>query len=439
MVELSYSRPAAGRDPHPSPPAGSPAAGGGPPRFPRSRLLPTTALGDAGDGRPDGGASDSGGDPGGARAGRGVIRGRWVTRVAVVAGCSAAATVAVLALVVARWPDPGGGEGPAAAFDAAVARSIEADLVLSSATWVEYVAVLLLLGGAAFRLFVSRPPFAGRGRPERVLLAAAVAGVVACLGTVPLRAVVVSGRGAAAVLDPDVTALVLTSRFGDAACLRLVALVLFGLTLSRPPRGWERRLRIIRPGATMLVFGSISARTVERAVCITAGLAALASFSMVGHPQASEPRPVLVAAQAAHVLAAAVWFGGGAVLALEIGRQRRWGSPRCTAEAVARFSTVAGVALGLAAVTGAVLARSQLASPGALVSTAYGRALVVKLLLVAGVAALGAYNHHRVVPAVVAEDDPAGWRLLGRTAAVEAVLMAVGVLVATAALTSGGF
>jgi putative copper export protein len=290
-----------------------------------------------------------------------------------------------------------------------------------------------------FRLFVARPPVAGRGTPERVLLVAAVAGAAACLATLPLRAVVVGRGGLRAAVDPDALSLVATSRFGDAACLRLVALVLFGLALARPPRGWERRLRIIRPETTVLAFGSISSRTIERAVCVAAGAVALASFSLTGHPQASEPRGLLLAAQAAHVLAASVWFGGGIVLALEIRRQRRWGSPRCTAETVARFSAVAGAALVLVAATGTVLARSQLASVAALWSTAYGRALLAKLALVGVVVALGTYNHQLLVPAVVRDDEAAGWRTLGRTAAAEGVVMAAGILVATAAMTSGGW
>ena len=54
-------------------------------------------------------------------------------------------------------------------------------------------------------------------------------------------------------------------------------------------------------------------------------------------------------------------------------------------------------------------------------------------------AALGAYNHVRLVPAVVGRDDVGAWRLLGRTAALEGAVIASAVLVATAAMTSGGF
>jgi copper transport protein len=139
------------------------------------------------------------------------------------------------------------------------------------------------------------------------------------------------------------------------------------------------------------------------------------------------------------VVAASVWFGGVAMLTLEIHQQRRNGTARASAETVARFSVLAGTCVGLVGLTGTVLASSQVTSPGALASSGYGRALVVKLTLVAVVVAMGAYNHFRLVPAVVGRDEAGAWRRLGRTAAVETVVIAVGVLVATAAMTSGGF
>src|SRR5690606_8137453 len=152
-----------------------------------------------------------------------------------------------------------------------------------------------------------------------------------------------------------------------------------------------------------------------------------------------DPRGWLVLTQATHVTATAVWFGGGVLLAVEIHHQRGGGSARCAAETVARFSAVAGVALAAAAASGPALARSQLASLGALASTAYGRALSAKLALVALVVAIGAYNHRRLVPAVARADDARAWRRLGHTAAAEGVLIGGGVLLATAAMTSGGF
>src|SRR5690606_8468205 len=143
----------------------------------------------------------------------------------------------------------------------------------------------------------------------------------------------------------------------------------------------ERRIRVIRPEGTLLLFGSVSRRTVQRAAYVLAALVVVASFAFVGHPQATEPRDLLVVSQAVHVVAASVWFGGVALLTLELHQQRRAGTARAAAETVARFSVLAGACVGLVGLTGTVLAASQLTSLGALSSTGYGRALGAKLTL----------------------------------------------------------
>jgi putative copper export protein len=370
------------------------------------------------------------------------LRRAGLRRAGAVAAATGALAVAVAvawtALVVARWPDRPGAQGQIAQLDASLTRSLVADRVLSVLAWLENVVTLLVVGGAMFRAFVTRPSAVGRRAPERLLVVAAFSGIAACIATLPLRAVVLSGDGAAAA-DLDVVRVVVTSRFGDAACLRLLGLGLFALTLLHPPPGWERRIRVIRPEGTLLLFGSVSRRTAERAAYLVAGLVVVASFTVVGHPQATEPRHLLVLSQAVHVVAASVWFGGVALLAVEIQHQRGHGTARASAETVARFSVLAGACVGLVGLTGTVLASSQLTSLGALASTGYGRALAVKLALVAVVVAMGAYNHFRLVPGVVGRDDARAWRRLAHTAAVESFVIAVGVLVATAAMTSGGF
>src|SRR4029450_3150938 len=102
----------------------------------------------------------------------------------------------------------------------------------------------------------------------------------------------------------------------DPACFPLLAVVRFALALARPPRGWGRRVFAVGGAGSVVGFLSVSRVTLERGGCVVAGLVALASFPFVGHPQASRPRGFLLVSQAVHVTAAAVWFGGGARLAL---------------------------------------------------------------------------------------------------------------------------
>jgi putative copper export protein len=85
------------------------------------------------------------------------------------------------------------------------------------------------------------------------------------------------------------------------------------------------------------------------------------------------------------------------------------------------------------------LTGGQVALRTAFWTTPYGRALVAKLAFVAVVLVVGGYNRQRVVPAIAERNDAAAWRRLRVTCVTEALVMALGVLLMTAAMTSGGF
>lgn len=157
-----------------------------------------------------------------------------------------------------------------------------------------------------------------------------------------------------------------------------------------------------------------------------AGLA-LAGPSLVGHTRAFAPSPLLVAADVLHVVAGAVWLGGlvGLVLSLRAlaGREVQ------AAQALARFSTIAGGALLAVAVAGTFLGWRILGSWSGLVGTAYGWLLLGKVAIALVVAGLGGWNRWRTLPAVEAavgfgERERAG-AAVTRTVRVEAVLLVV--------------
>jgi copper transport protein len=79
--------------------------------------------------------------------------------------------------------------------------------------------------------------------------------------------------------------------------------------------------------------------------------------------------------------------------------------------------------VGLLLVSGTIVSIVQLGSPGALLSTAYGRLLTAKLALVALLLGLAAVNRLWLTPAVVAGRAAAAGRL-ARTAAAEVALAA---------------
>ena len=215
---------------------------------------------------------------------------------------------------------------------------------------------------------------------------------------------------------------VATTPFGIAALARVAGLVVLAWSASTPTGG--------PAGGRAAALG---------------GVAVLAAFALVGHPQATPAastalRGGLVAAQVTHVLMTAIWFGGICLLAMDLRARHRLGDPRGSAAVVARFSSLAGLAVVGVTATGLALARSQVDTIAGAPDTAYGRALIAKLGCVALVVAIGGYNRQFLVPAVERSGDTAGaWRGLRRTLLAEGLVIGGGVLVATAAMTSGGF
>ena len=163
------------------------------------------------------------------------------------------------------------------------------------------------------------------------------------------------------------------------------------------------------------------------------GMAAVGvSFMFDGHTLTGDPSAVARASTLVHVVFAGVWLGGVVVMANILARRWRAAVPLDASAMALRFSRVAAVSLVLVAVAGAALAWTIVDSPSDLVSGAWGRLLILKVSLVAIAAALGAYNHFKVIPQLDAvSDNVHASRLLRRVVAVEA-----GVLLAVAAGTA---
>jgi copper transport protein len=352
-----------------------------------------------------------------------------------------AVALAWLVLVVLRRPEPlVAGDRLVLRVDTGVADSLRADRIAAFGTWIVNLTTTLVLGGVIFRTVISK----GAGRavgwsPARIVRGAAILGAAASLAVLPFRAAALAGTGRVAVVDTATLDFVATSRFGTAALLRIAGLFVAAFGVVGPAvahrHDRSRRSSGSRRSAAPAGEGSAANHLVG---ALGVGLL-LASYAWIGHPQATAaPGPLLVVSQAVHVLAVSTWFAGVVLLYLQIRAGRRAGAIRASAEVVARFSTAAGVSVLLAAVTGIVLARSQVASLDALTTGHYGRALILKLVLVAVVLAIGGYNKEFVVPRIVEQGGPAAWRRLHRTLLAEAAVLAGGVLLATTAMISGG-
>lgn len=115
-------------------------------------------------------------------------------------------------------------------------------------------------------------------------------------------------------------------------------------------------------------------------------VAALAAVAANGHAAATQPVPVSIAVEATHLVAAGAWAGG--IMALVTFRPPGgW----FRGEGIAlldRFARPAVAAFLVTAVTGVIRGWQQFTEPRELVTTAYGRVLVAKVLAVAAMVLL---------------------------------------------------
>lgn len=270
-----------------------------------------------------------------------------------------------------------------------------------------YAGVLGLAGLVAFGLLVA--PAAARRheaiarrtrRTERLLGAVAV---VASVLLVPLTAVWESGGTLASVAGAEA--------WGDG---------------MRSPAGMAALL--VTLGVTAALWGR------ERLPVLAASGAALALASVlaVGHTRSYGPSWLVLTADLVHVSAGAVWFGGLLGLAIVL-----TGSPALRvgdrAAAVTRFSTVAGVMLVALGVAGLVLFWRVAGSLPALWESDYGRAVLVKIVLLAPVVAVALWNRRVLARRLEGRDADAAAASLRRTVGFEALVVAA-VLVATGVL-----
>jgi copper transport protein len=294
------------------------------------------------------------------------------------------------------------------------------EVVATIGRWVLYLGVLLAAGGVAFLAFAHDRRQAERAVLTTVVLMAAIAAAVATVIEVPIQGALVTGLGAAALVDSTVLGQVLASTFGVAALVRLVGLALLLVGV----------VRMWRPWGSWLGIGG--------------GLVALGSLVVAGHSITTEPRWLSVGSNYIHAVTGAIWFGGLVLLGLALRCRKAADDAFGGAMMVSRFSTLATVSVLVVVAAGTALAWTEVRALRALTSTAYGWTLVVKVVLVGAILAVGRYNNRRLVPAIMrsARGGAGGhpqridaWQTLTRAVRVEAIGIVV-VLAVTAVLVN---
>lgn len=175
-----------------------------------------------------------------------------------------------------------------------------------------------------------------------------------------------------------------------------VTLAVAPLAVSVPPARALALSDVPAPGlpapdlAVPAPAGSPSARVPARVAVAVAGTALMATWALVGHAAAGEAVPLAIAANLAHVLAMSLWLGGLALIAVILRPGQRSADLSLDLVTVLpQFSRLAFGCVATLAATGGLMAVREVGSLEALISTEYGRVLLVKLLAVAVLLALG--------------------------------------------------
>ena len=254
--------------------------------------------------------------------------------------------------------------------------------------WLQYGAAVVLLGTPLFLLYgfgrgsAAEDPISAR----RILAGAALAVAVFSLAGLIAQTAVMAGSIDEALKPATLGFVVEGTALGLAYVIRAAAAA---LTLVL--------LLLLSPGRRLWRLSALG------------GLVVVASFAWTGHGASTEGPAGLfhLGADIVHAVAAAVWLGALAALALVLARPR---DDHRTHRALHDFAGVGTAAVALLVATG-LINSGFLIGPerlGALFTSLYGQLLLLKLALFAAMVAVAARNRYRLTPALGAALERGG-------------------------------
>jgi putative copper resistance protein D len=271
---------------------------------------------------------------------------------------------------------------------------------------VHLLATLLLTGAVVFRVLVAEPALGGTGES----LLARLCFVLRRLIAVNLGIAVASGAAWLALLvaslgEPSI------AEFGERAWIFLTE-TQFGITSQL-----RLALALLLAGA-LLLRRDCRETAALRTIVLSASVAFAGTLAWSGHGGATpgEAGIMHAAADALHLIAAAAWLGGLVPLALLL----RWAmqagrlDPATLTGVLDRFSNLGMLAVATLLASGAVNTIFSLESLDALVASAYGRVLLLKIALFAAMAALATINRLRWMPDLAAATSDGAARPIAR-------------------------
>src|SRR5579871_189294 len=245
--------------------------------------------------------------------------------------------------------------------------------------FVQFVCLLGLFGATTWQLTHPQavPPLPATAARRIVYAVLCLLGATATVGWLLIEAATITGRWS------TLGSLLSAARFAQAAAARAVLLVIAALlSLLAPHRG-----RIVAS-----VFATLYA-------------AAIISFLRTGHGSAGEGALAVTHAfaDALHLLCAAIWMGALlmlSVMATQAVRTQTLRKTKLLLEGLGHFSAFGPVLIGLLILTG-LINTWLLVGPGhwgALLSQSYGLLLLGKVMVFAGMLALGVHHRYRATP-----------------------------------------
>ncbi|MER8367924.1 copper resistance CopC/CopD family protein [Mesorhizobium sp. M0306] len=275
---------------------------------------------------------------------------------------------------------------------AAPAASEAVDRTLRTAIWIGkvflYIGLFFGVGGAFALAWLAQG-----GRPgQRLIVAAILCGLAAAPLSLGFQGLDALGAPLARLAQPIIWQTGLGTSFGWTV---LIALMALGL------------------GLLSLVVPHADAKPLALAGLVGVGAALAAS----GHASAAEPQWLTRPMVFLHATGIAIWAGALAPLGLALKRQ-----PHKAGPLLRRFSRAILFVVAVLAAAGIVLAVIQVQTPSALVHTAYGRLLLLKLVLLVFLFTLAAVNRLKLTaPAEAGETEVQ--RRLARSIAIEVLIV----------------
>jgi copper transport protein len=266
------------------------------------------------------------------------------------------------------------------------------DWGLRSAIWIGkvflYIGLFLGVGGAFALAWL-----AGGGRSGQFFVIAAILlGMVAAPLSLGFQGLDALGAPFARLAQPVIWRTALGTSFGWTV---LIALMALGLGL----------LSLVGPRAASRLF-------------VLAGLAGVGTaLAASGHASAAEPQWLTRPMVFLHGIGIAFW--AGALVPLGLALKRRTADAR---RFLRRFSRTILPVVGVLAVAGIVLAVIQVQAPSALLDTAYGQLLLIKLALLFCLFALAAFNRWKFTGPTEARDTRAQ-KSLARSTGIEMLIV----------------